>query len=297
VIPIPTEATTESLADWAELWCAINPDGRASRSELQQVLVESQLDDLAIDNTWLELTRRETLLRGDYPYLVARTALLRTPWRRPHLTYCALLLIASGMTYDIARLATCNEEARLFEHIATRALTQYVSGTARRVGFPREDEVPAGFEEMLRFLRDELNEEGPLGNVMSQYPEAKDGGVDVVAWRPFRDRLSGQVIILGQCAIGKNWAEKLTEFSMERWRRYLGSVVPPVRAFLTPYAGTGSRQWGGVNLDGGMFLDRIRICEMVGVLPSGPLRRRIVGWCRGRVDTVTRAIEQGGWQA
>lgn len=296
MMPAPPDSASASLADWAELWCVINADGRAPKSELNRALTEASFGDSAIDDLWLELTRRETLLGTEYPYNAGRGLLQRAPWRRGHLTYIALLLLASGMTYDVARLTGWSEEAKLFEHIAARALNQYVSGEAHRIGWPREGEVPAGFAEMLQFLKDELNEEGPQGNVMNLFPEAKDGGVDVVAWRPFRDRRRGQLILLGQCAIGRNWNNKLNDFSMERWRRYLGSLVPPVRAFLTPYAGVGSSQWDGVALEAGIFMDRMRISEMAGTLPAGPLRRRTAKWCRERVETVRAALQKDGWQ-
>lgn len=296
MVPVPPNDSAAALADWAELWCLTADDSRASRAELERALADSSTGESAIDDAWHELGRRTSLLGLDYPFCADRTGLrLRQPWRHAHLTYNVMLLLSTAVTHDLAKPTHWNEEAKLFEHIATAAMRSYVSGKAHRIGSPREGAVPVGFEEMLEFLRDETNEEGPLGNILNMYDAPKDAGVDVVAWRPFRDSLCSQLILLGQCAIGGNWPDKLQDFSMERWKRYLGCVVPPVRTFLTPHSNSDPDRWGGIALDAGVFMDRMRIAEMVPVLGPPSVRRSAAAWGRTRVTNLRDALRAGGW--
>lgn len=295
MLPLPEEVSVPVLADWAELWCLAEA-GRASRAELARVLQDS-LDGggPSVDDVWMELGRRESLLAYRYPFEVSGAALSLTNWRREHLSYVALSLMASASTFYFARPAEWNTHARLFEHLSALALEGYIQGRAVRIGWPRQGDVPVDFQDMILMLRDVLNEAGPGPSAFELMPNAKDGGVDVVAWKPFADSRAGQLIMLGQCAVGRGWATKLSDFSERIWNRLLEPAVPPVRAFLTPFTGPDAGRWDGVCLEGGVVFDRLRLVEMVRRNPEGDLRRRLAGWCREHLKLIRTVLADDGW--
>src|SRR5436190_627414 len=81
-----------------------------------------------------------------------------------------------------------------------------VDREAANVGFPREGPMPKSFRECLNRLSAQMGERSGHPDVVSK--DAKDEGVDSIAWRPFLDRRPGQKIILLQCAAGSDWKDK-----------------------------------------------------------------------------------------
>ena len=119
----------------------------------------------------------------------------------------------------------------------------------------------------------------------------KDSHLDVVAWRPFPDGKSSQLIAFGQCATGKNWKrEKLYEMRPESFREKwmsTGWFPSPVRALFVPHTVT-ENDWHSVMVDGGLIFDRCRIAGLVTDLPD-ELRGRCAAWVTDVVGEMNAA--------
>lgn len=107
----------------------------------------------------------------------------------------------------------------LFQICATIAAAGYVHGDAYWFGHPRPDETR--MLEAVSTLASLLKQgtvalRAPLGESIF----AKDGGVDVVAWRPHHDGRPAKLILYGQCASGMNWEGKPVAPKVDRMDGY-----------------------------------------------------------------------------
>ena len=92
--------------------------------------------------------------------------------------------------------------------------------------------------------------------------DVKDAGLDFVVWKAMPDGRKGHLFLLGQCACGDDWEEKLHDIDVDAltqsWIRPL-SVAAPVRVFATPHHIPNETHFADVNQRGGLTLDRARI--------------------------------------
>ena len=88
-----------------------------------------------------------------------------------------------------------------------------------------------------------------------------DLDVDVVAWFPFLDRRGSYLHLVGQCATGADWKDKLTELNPHKWGDHLSWAVPPARFFATPLI-IRKEEMRRLSKDGGLMLDRPRLIEL-----------------------------------
>ena len=76
-------------------------------------------------------------------------------------------------------------------------------------------------------------------NVPPGFPsELKDGGIDVIAWRDFPDKLPGKLYLLGQCASGKNWRGKTVKQYVDSFHGNWFTGHPPsepIKAMFIPF--------------------------------------------------------------
>ena len=256
MIPVPTSVSSQSLTDWVELSCVKSKMGRISRSDVLDHLSEYDIDgpEERCTSIWQELQRRSRALGALYPVSVKPTNIQRPrPWEKDA-TYVMLLLLGSAE-------AKPKGSAQLFEEMATLAMARYTGGRALRIGHPRKSPVPSSFSDLLKYLSRELGES--LRRAEPMIADTKDCRADIIAWRPFTDARGSQLIILGQCATGANWTTKLTECNVDVWARYLEFVVPPLRAFATPFMEPDPGHWLEHGTMGGIAFDRIRLVEQL----------------------------------
>ena len=111
-----------------------------------------------------------------------------------------------------------------------------------------------------------------------------DDGVDVIAWKPFGDNRSRQLVILAQCALGRDWAKKRSELELKVWDNHIRWDTGPVKAFSVPFAIDTGGTWAETATRGGVVLDRTRLTS---ILASGDLqaafRKKISKWCAERI--------------
>src|SRR5699024_4280 len=113
--------------------------------------------------------------------------------------YEALLLLSLDGT-KFRKDKDWNDADKILDRLGRDALIAYLGlgAQGRRFASPASDGRPTGFSPAVRWIAGLLNLEVGVG---PKNPHKKDGGVDVVAWRPFRDGRSKFAVVLAQCTI------------------------------------------------------------------------------------------------
>ena len=260
-------------SDWIELLALARPEQFATDGDVLQPndLLEDRAaptpDDLAVgpsddpdiidvaaepalDAVFEELAYRQSVLGEAYPFnleIAPRRLLLTVapPSDNPRIEqgrqiYLACLYIsairAGILDASAADLVVDPAVGRLFQICATIAAAGYMSGEAYWFGHPRPDETTLlqAISTLAGLLRQ--------GSAASQPPPgetrfAKDGGVDVVAWRDHPDGQPAKLILYGQCASGMNWDGKPVAPKVQRLDSYY--TLSPSRhwlpALITPF--------------------------------------------------------------
>ncbi len=295
MLPIPTPATDVlNLADWLELRALVAADRNASHSDLRRALVQSGDLDEASDNslaatdeilaadTFAELRDRSIACGAGYPFYLEDNIIQAHEHLEPYWSYIfCLLLSLSGANRREPGPAPTN----MFEEVAETAAFKYIDGRSLKFGFPRRV-LPAGFVQALDIVCSEIGE-GQGAKTQPSSRKAKDARLDIVAWRPFPDGRSAQLIIFGQCAAGANWRSKLTDlqpraFTDLYWKE--PPVVEPIKAFFTPFR-VKFDQWIETGRYAGLVFDRCRIahCAFGSKAPPG-----VETWAKKQLATASR---------
>ncbi|MFC7595915.1 hypothetical protein ACFQU3_11390 [Terrabacter sp. GCM10028922] len=262
------------VADWIEIEClvldraigvdALNESGKAHGYRPA---------DVALGLT--TMSRRSAVLGGAYPFRAANGAAstqyaIKMPWS-------ALLLMSSES--PARRTLEIGVAAAHLERITAQALRQlYGADThAIRFAWPSEDGRPPEFPDAVRWLADRMNVR--IGTAYRP-PYNKDGGVDVVAWRPFPDGRSGFPVLLVQCTLEKDYAHKAADVDTRVWSGWLALDVDPSTALAIPDVVAAGEEWRALAART-VVLDRIRLASLVGAAESAPALGQVFAWADG----------------
>lgn len=220
-------SASRASASWADLLRAVqlpddadhgidteNPSGEALEEEITGAAYESLLGDVAD-----ELRYRASTLGDNYPFLLrARSGKWSLQLRdvqsssgsSAHLVYKTCLLISAfrhnmlrSPDYDHARqMSDCMQRVAYF------VAGEVIGGEAHWFGWPRPDSTTT-----MRTALEALLVKLKHGAVKLDDPDwtnghEKDAGIDVVAWRSFRDGKPGSLVLYGQVASGLDWTSK-----------------------------------------------------------------------------------------
>lgn len=269
------------MADWLEFRAYAAADGNASAEDLKRALVAlgydrsgGASDEVLAAAAFAEIADRAAACDAAYPFQVTGGALQFRATPEIHWPYlfCQLLSLR-GADRGEAEVAP----TEIFEDLAEIAGRRYTSGKSMKFGFPRRV-MPAGFMAALEVVCKTLKE-GTGARARPNSATAKDARLDLVAWRPFRDELPGQMILFGQCAAGGNWSEKLTDLQPNNFTDLYFLEAPavyPVRGFFTPFR-LSRADWYMNAKHGGILFDRCRIADLVHGEPPLP---RVLEWCQ-----------------
>ena len=261
-IPLPSDITDPIvLADWLELLAMMSDDGNSSHGDLQRVLNRLGTSDVngMCTDVMGELNRRSMAAGGNYPFTFSGT-LLRTKgdWRlfTPYV-FCLLLSYCD----DKKKKVPGSKHEVMFEQLSCLAAKRYLGGEAVRFGSPRES-LPKGFRDALAHVCGVVNEWSFAG--IGRTLGAKDGGLDLVAWKHFPDRQIGKLILFGHCASGTNWNDKINELQPDDFcSRWLGGDKSPVvKSFFIPHR-LSTDIFSDWAISAKLFFDRCRIAFCV----------------------------------
>lgn len=269
---IPDPGSTENVSDWAEFYL-VSQKEELSRAELSSFIEGSsgsEPPDEFINSVWLELESREALYGENPPYCVQRGLLQpNIDWEEyPEYMTCLIFALEGNPIESL-------KSGVLFERITNEAVGSFLGGESIVVGFPNIKEV--------------VDIATALGEKFASDPPwyRKDRDLDVVAWKPFGDQRASQVIILIQCAAGRNWTEK-KPVSLGAWRKYIHFACTPIKGFSIPVIISDKVRLEDVSTDLGLIIDRARIYRNMieGALKDSSLRKDLKEWCTIRLKAM-----------
>ena len=260
-------------ADWLEVMALARPQRFATDRDLTTpndiledraaVVTDDELEwpendpdivdhaaEQALDAVFEEIANRKRVLQAAYPFgLEVADRRLKIEVSEPsgdesvdqgRAIYVACLYMTAlrGGLIDAnaAKLQVDPAMGNAFQICATIAAAGYMCGDAYWFGHPRPDRTP--FMEAIRKLVELLRQGTPAGAApLGETLFAKDGGIDVVAWRDHHDGRPAKLIMYGQCASGMNWIGKTVKGKVDRMDSFY-SLKPSqhwIPALLTPF--------------------------------------------------------------
>lgn len=208
-----------------------------------------------------EMTRRARLLGERYPFKIHGEYAVQSLRSAPKSVYATIMLMApEGAVREYINATPDEVMTIVFENVvadASKALWGK-EGRALRFGWPSDIGRPPEFDLAIEWLAGKIGVQTGQGY---RQPRRKDGGVDVVAWRPFPDNRTGFPIMLVQCTLQHNLLAKGMDVDIRLWGSWLALDVDPATALATPVALSPSATWDELALKY-MVLDRVRIAGL-----------------------------------
>jgi hypothetical protein len=318
LLELPADRTATALADWVEAWMIVTRSSFVSEEDITRLL-RSEGDDLedvadpdfddgddesagddsrgadesarqVAELVISEITERERQAADScqqqdvYPFRRDEDGVRREATEHAELYEFLLWLSISNTPF---RKKTWGGAAtRLFDWLGAAALRGFLGPGAKslRFGWPARDGRPKPMIDALDWL---ANHMGRGRGDIPVNPSAKDGGVDVVAWRAFADSTQGALVVLGQCTVTQTlFQQKLADVKERMWAAYLQLGQPPMTAMIVPYQvkRLPEEQWALWHYAVGMIIDRGRIVELLCRLDPAEIEHRaqITAWARAR---------------
>jgi hypothetical protein len=257
------------VADWIEIECLSR--GKAMGVDALHVTGKAYsygAPDVAMGLT--TMSRRATVMGHAYPFKVASGAAAVADASKS--AWVPLLLMSSES--PLRSLLDVPTAAAHLERITAEALTfLYGPGTLSvRFAWPSEEGRPPEFPDAIRWLADRMKVR--LGAAYRP-PYNKDGGVDVVAWRPFPDGRSGFPVLLAQCTLERDYARKAADVDTRVWSGWLALDVDPATALAVPDVVAAGQEWNALAART-VILDRVRLATLLREPEQGSSRWQTV---------------------
>jgi hypothetical protein len=223
----PTEATSNQLADWAELEVLVASVGAVPVSAINQNLeIDEDFEPEELDEENLVAERRvQQLLSaieerartigGAYPYALdpgGATLSLKETITPGGYAYIFCLVVSNAapgglLPADGPWVPDLRSARSLFQICATVSAAGLVRGPSFSVGWPRPDS--STFIEKLKSVYAEFGD-GTVHDAVppGAPPQVKDDEIDVIAWQHAHGTRPSMGYFLGQAASGANWNGK-----------------------------------------------------------------------------------------
>lgn len=258
MIDIPNPDSSFEVADWVELFVAIKEDliSKAKLSHLIEKASGQEPKESFICDVWGELKTREKRYENS-PFTIDQFAIESKndfSFKNAYITCLIISLFGAG---EKTKNAT-----KLFERLTCAAAKSYLKGEAMVFGWPVPPEQNPSIRDRIIELSSRLNER----YVESPPVKYKDRGVDVIAWKPFQEKRSSQLVMLLQCSAGGNWRSKTGDLPLDAWEQYIHWSFNPVKAFAVPHI-ISDNDWHEISKEGGILFDRIRIINLISEIP------------------------------
>ncbi len=119
--------------------------------------------------------------------------------------------------------------------------------------------------------------------------ESKDGGLDIVCYRPFADEREALPVYFLQCASGRNWREKVTTPNAAVWQRVLDAAVQPSTGIAAPFVVDDDELRRAALQGQTIILDRLRMLSAAtsaAISLPEHLRDTVRDWMHPRVESL-----------
>lgn len=255
--------SNEYIADWAEgLLIRLGKTSLPLSSLEGELKTQFSINQRDASFVIQILSRRSKLLKEKYPFNVGNLAIKVKPNfdEIPYTTLISLSIVLSegwcAKTKEIPR-----NLPELFEEISCDAMIRLLGegSCGLRFGWPSSIGRPREFPAAISWLAKKMKIR--IGNSYRP-PKMKDGGVDVVAWRPFIDGNPGFPILLGQVTIEKDFEYKADDIDLRIWAGWLSLDIEPTVVLAVPWTEINKEVWLRVS-SRALLLDRIRIASLL----------------------------------
>ncbi len=211
--------------------------------------------------------RRRAAVVGSpgYPLAVRNVGVQRTA--KEIGDYDALLLLSCDNAPYRSGPAGLQEAAVILERLTQAAMPALLGPAAQsvRFGFPSDEGRPPQFSEAIRWLGARMGV--PLGQSYRP-PRRQDGGVDVVAWRPFQDTRRGFPVLLVQCTLQRDYVQKSRDIDLRTWSGWLAFDADPMTALAIPFTVSRDEDWDEMAANV-IVLDRLRLASLLAEATGG----------------------------
>lgn len=250
----------EEIADWLEIAIlAAGSKGNTNHKLHKWGLDWCNLSELQVSAGLKTMERRQALLGEKYPFDVNDLAVVFH--ESLALSVYSYLLLISRPTNSMPwqTQSPTQEESDLFEEFVASTLKDYLGSTAEAIpfGWPSKFGRPQEFHLAIEWLANLMAIK--VGGAYRP-PRRKDGGVDVIAWRPFKDKRSGFPIYLVQCTLQKDFVSKSRDIDLRLWAGWLELDRDPVTVLAIPKAVAPGEPWNEVTANAIIF-DRARMTD------------------------------------
>ena len=232
-----------ALADWLEA-IVLFDETRVSKNAVVDILLEEQIcpsdaQDLAYEiatDGWAELLRRQrwggipaSVTIDDAGIEIGDEADRSTLWQ-----FFVLLSVLKLYPDWAERHRNYTVQGDTFERVVDALCPVLLPGwESYRTGWsPNETKDIPG---IVRELCKRLNVSGAANLSRWVGPKTKDGGLDIVCYRPFADAREALPTFFLQCASGRNWRDKVHTPNADTWQKYLDAAVKPSTGIVAPF--------------------------------------------------------------
>lgn len=252
----------EQTADWIETTLLARGPRPIGNDELYRLAEEeAQVGAPQIGLALGVMKRRADLLGQKYPFQLHDVA-VRCRQGASNYPYASLLLLTpEGVARQTVIKESTVETEVLFECLTEAAVSNLwgEDGRALRFGWPSDVGRPQEFNAAVLWLAEQMGLEPGSGY---RPPRRKDGGVDVVAWRPFPDFRGGIPIVLVQCTLQSDILTKASDVDTRVWASWLALDFDPITALAVPQTIPSGVVWDQLAIRG-MVLERMRISDLI----------------------------------
>ncbi|WMC07758.1 hypothetical protein [Elizabethkingia anophelis] len=241
---VSSTSVLSSYCDFIEYCCFINNDMNFSEFDINDSsFTESDIIE--------ELERRLLLYDSFQPYDIKKTkivSLLTEKEKYLHYLYCLYYALRGGVSkVDITNI---------FETITDSCLKNYFN-TDKSI-IISIGQGKSLLKNKMAAIVDSLNE--TLGNCEEMPKSAKDGGIDIITFKPI-DVRGNQFVCLTDATIGKNWkSEKIVKSKLDSWKEYIFFKVCPYTCLSIVHI-VEPEEFHTASKNNGMIFDRARIMK------------------------------------
>lgn len=286
----------EEIADWIETCLLVRNDnhlGLNTLNEMARELIDTSEHQVALAVRCME--RRSDFLADSYPFRISEDY-LQVDTGAQEFPYTSLLTMTAtspfGQLVDLSH-AEFEASAIQFEKITEEAIRSLLGpgSKALRFGYPNELGRPSGFQEAMVWLAEQLEVE--LGDSYRP-PKRKDGGVDVIGWKPFPDNKSGMPVLFVQCTLQRDFTDKAADIELRHWSGWIKLQTPPTTVLAIPGHVAGHEKWEEISARS-MILDRFRLAGLIGTPTETDSVEGLRETTQNRIKQVATRMDEAKW--
>lgn len=294
-------ASSYELADYLEILCFItNEEVSITNAHRQINYISDEIDESEYDEddklydylqeALKEIDRRAIVCRGKYPFNTENNSVIpNLECEESHKLIYKYLLLATRLNMTEHKYVGEINGTLIFEDLASLVAKEYFGNKAESIVFGTG--VRGGFKDKVNDLTQKIGEGGRYKDPEDCTHDEKDGGLDIVVWKPFSDKRKGKIIGFGQCKTGTEWRNEAGRLNPHDFCSiYLDRqpLVIPVKMFFV--CETFKNNYETLSTKAGIIFDRCRIMDFLPELPK-ELFDKIKNWVDGKQVVIETAYQ------